>query len=67
MTNEQTEPCRWVEDEDGDWVTSCGEYFIIINDGRPTGNRMRFCCYCGKPLQEVPAETLSAVSEGESA
>ncbi len=47
--------CTWAqdddEDEDGSWATSCGQYFTII-DGGPLDNRMRFCCYCGKPIKE---------------
>lgn len=45
--------CKWSEDEDGNWFTGCGEAFIII-DGKPSDNGMKFCCYCGKLLKEVP-------------
>jgi hypothetical protein len=39
-------PCHWTEDE-GMWATSCGNAFML-NDGTPTDNNMKFCCYCGK-------------------
>jgi hypothetical protein len=44
--------CEWTEDSDGNWDTACGETFVLI-DGIPTGNDMKFCCYCGKALTEV--------------
>lgn len=51
--------CYWVkEDEDSDaWATGCEKLFCIIAD-TPSENDMKFCCYCGKPLVEVMAETL---------
>jgi hypothetical protein len=48
-------PCTWQEDEDGNWNTSCGEIFIII-DSTPDENHMKFCCYCGKPLKQAVFE-----------
>jgi len=33
------------------WDTSCHHRFTL-NDGTPSENRMKFCCYCGKPLNE---------------
>lgn len=46
--------CLWTRaDDDTDlWETSCGEEFCII-EGTPKENKMRFCCYCGKPLEEI--------------
>lgn len=44
--------CNWMADEDGNWVTACGEMHVLI-DGGPVDNRMRFCCYCGAPLWEM--------------
>ena len=41
--------CGWGEDEDGNYWTTCGHGFSII-DGTPKQNGMKFCCYCGKPL-----------------
>jgi hypothetical protein len=44
--------CRWVEDWEGNWCTECGEGFTLTS-GKPTDNRMKFCTYCGKPLEQV--------------
>jgi hypothetical protein len=43
--------CAWAADDDA-WQTSCGQSFLII-EGTPNENGMRFCCYCGGPLNEV--------------
>lgn len=45
--------CTWTQDCDGFWETACGEAFDFV-DGTPAENGMRFCCYCGKPLKQVP-------------
>ena len=46
------EACVWEEDDDFEgWDTSCGNKFYIV-DGCPSDNRFKFCCYCGKPLEE---------------
>ena len=47
--------CQWKADDNGDWHTDCGEIFVIVN-GSPLENSMKFCCYCGKRLDEVPYE-----------
>jgi hypothetical protein len=47
--------CIWKEDDEGIWETTCGEAFTII-EGTPGGNDMEYCCYCGKPLEEVKFE-----------
>lgn len=44
--------CTWKEDDEGNWDTTCGEAFQF-NDGTPSENSMKYCCYCGKPLKEV--------------
>lgn len=46
------EYCRWVETEDGQWETLCGNVFEL-SEGSPTDNDMAFCCYCGRTLKEV--------------
>jgi hypothetical protein len=57
--------CIWYEDGDGGpWATGCKNYFEII-DGTPEDNGMKFCCYCGKPLEQVRAEDDAAMREGE--
>jgi hypothetical protein len=52
-------PCIWRQDDaydgDGNWSTSCGEMFTFIDD-TPKGNGMKYCCYCGAPLSELPYE-----------
>ena len=49
--------CRWTQDEwDGDtYSTSCGDAFVFI-DGTPEENGCKFCCHCGKPLEQVLLE-----------
>jgi hypothetical protein len=52
--------CHWHQDGDEDsdkWAASCGRHrYFQLNDGTPTDNHMTHCCYCGKPLVEVPIE-----------
>jgi len=53
MNDDRT--CTWVQDDDNSdaWGTQCRRMFLLI-DGTPEDNRMKFCCYCGKPLVEQP-------------
>ncbi len=52
--------CQWAEDADGGpWETSCGHLFIL-NDGGPNENGLKFCPFCGKPLEEVKPEEEGA-------
>jgi len=46
-----TETCAWHGDAAGSdhWETDCHNAFVL-NDGTPADNRMKFCCYCGRPL-----------------
>jgi hypothetical protein len=57
---EQPNECHWYQDGDEEsdkWAASCGRHrYFQLNDGTPTDNRMTHCCYCGKPLVEVPIE-----------
>lgn len=53
--------CRWRPavlaawaEQDCVWETDCGEQHIFFVDG-PKENKCRFCCYCGKPLEEKRA------------
>ena len=46
-----TNKCVWSEDSDGTWQTSCEQAFCL-NDGSPSDNDMKYCCYCGKALAE---------------
>lgn len=44
--------CIWREDLDGGyWGTSCGEQFTLLSD-TPEDNNMKYCCYCGRELEE---------------
>jgi hypothetical protein len=43
--------CEWEEDAEGNWETDCGHMFVL-NEGTPSGNKMGYCCYCGKSLTE---------------
>lgn len=50
--------CAWTQTNDWDmcdtWSSDCGLEWIF-EDGGPIENKMKFCCYCGKPLKVVPA------------
>lgn len=51
--------CVWAEDgEDGPWASSCGHYWQFT-DGTPTENDMKFCPFCGKPLEQVARDEES--------
>jgi len=46
--------CTWTLEPNPDyevWESDCGEGFQFTDEG-PIANRMKFCCYCGKPLIE---------------
>lgn len=49
MSKQTQQPCRWTEDK-GNWDTDCDEKHILL-EGTPPENKMRFCCYCGRPLK----------------
>lgn len=49
--------CCWTEDGYGLWHTDCAGSFELI-EGTPMLNDMRFCCYCGKPLEQIDFEEL---------
>jgi hypothetical protein len=56
---EQPTECRWLQDGDEDsstYMASCNRRYFMLEDGTPTDNHMTHCCYCGKPLVEVPIE-----------
>jgi len=44
--------CRWKQDDSGDWFTRCGEGWTFT-DGGVAENRIKFCPYCGKPIEAV--------------
>jgi rRNA maturation endonuclease Nob1 len=43
--------CDWLEDDDGNWETSCGECFYF-EAGSPHDNKCMFCGFCGGRLIE---------------
>jgi hypothetical protein len=56
---EQPNECHWYQDGDEDsniYMASCNRRYFELEDGAPTDNHMKHCCYCGKPLVEVPIE-----------
>jgi hypothetical protein len=44
--------CQWADSGDGYWHTECGGKWTFIED-TPAENGMKFCCYCGKRLQQL--------------
>lgn len=53
------EACAWTQ-SDPDfyyWGTTCGHAFELTA-GIPSEHGMAFCCFCGKPLVEVPYVAL---------
>ena len=48
--------CQWTQDEDGAYDTECGNKYEITN-GTPKENRMKYCTYCGKQLDEATETT----------
>lgn len=54
--------CEWKQDADGNWETGCGDLFCL-NDSSPLENGMKFCCYCGLTLDEVPYDDDSGDEE----
>lgn len=47
--------CAWAQaDSETDlWETTCKRAFRL-DEGTPSENYMKFCCYCGKTLVEHP-------------
>jgi hypothetical protein len=55
--------CVWSEDFEGNWDTGCGNLFVL-NEGTPSENGMKHCCYCGGKLEQV---TDAAMNGGDDA
>ena len=50
------EICEWSQEEESYiWESDCGGTFIL-EDGGPEENKMKYCCFCGKPLVQTPWE-----------
>jgi len=56
---ETAETCMWWEGvDDEDWATQCNHLFHFEDaDYGPDKHNMKFCCFCGKKLIEVLAES----------
>jgi len=55
--------CTWTcgDPDMSIWQTECGKGFTFDYDG-PEENGMKFCCYCGKPLNVVE---FKEIEDGE--
>lgn len=49
--------CRWSEDWEGWWHTSCGHAFEFIHD-TPEENHFQYCPYCGSALEQYDHSPL---------
>ncbi len=55
-----SDKCTWIEwatvigEPTNNWDTGCGHTFSVT-EGKPSENHFKFCCFCGKPLDEHPA------------
>jgi hypothetical protein len=48
-----TDKCKWTYNEwDGYYDTGCKQAFTV-EEGCPEDNHMKYCCYCGKELEQV--------------
>lgn len=56
--------CKWTEDDEGNWTPDCGGAWTFPTAG-PWANGAKFCCRCGKPLEEVPYEPPQDVLDPE--
>ena len=58
--------CNWkpmyADEDDGNYGTSCGQFFSII-EGSPELNGFKFCTYCGKKLIQVNLDTERNIDE----
>ncbi len=53
--------CTWTFDvSENCWNTGCKEPYAAI-EGAPLDNRIKFCCYCGKPIKEKKNAELQRI------
>ena len=45
--------CKWMQDEDGNWHTSCGDVFIVCNCESLEDNNIIYCHNCGGVIEVV--------------
>ena len=43
--------CEWIQDEDGNWHTSCGDVFIVCNCESLEDNKIFHCFKCGGVIE----------------
>ena len=59
--------CNWkpmyADENDGNYGTSCGQFFSII-EGSPELNGFKFCTYCGKKLIVEPVTQVKIDESG---
>ena len=66
-----SDKCTWIEwatvigVPTNNWDTSCGHTFSV-DEGKPSENDFKFCCFCGRPLDEHPALLTVVDDEPES-
>jgi hypothetical protein len=49
--------CTWYQEENESdlWLSNCGLYYTIT-EGFPSENEIKYCCKCGRPVEEIPWE-----------
>lgn len=45
--------CEWMQDEDGNWRTNCGEIFVVCNCESLENNNIIYCHNCGGVIEVV--------------
>ena len=48
---QQVKTCAWRDNLDAIYETECGNLHIV-NDGTLEENGMKYCCYCGKEIED---------------
>ena len=43
--------CVWIDDGGGTYATGCKEYFQVYAESEEAPQWIKFCCYCGKPVE----------------
>ncbi len=59
-------PCLWTEKDEGYgsvWEAACGSAWFPAGDESPSEYEMKYCCFCGKPLQEREMEVTVTLGE----
>ena len=53
MCKESKNMCVWTQDSENSdiWLSSCGKAFVL-NEGTPQENHVKYCVYCGKPIEQ---------------